>query len=1089
MNHDGDQHPVPEGSRPGFNWEDPYDSRDYRLPWFYAWLYGHPGFDRPPFVSPKTGPMANTVNMASTDARIFMVLAGLVDFVLVQILAVFLPLWILFPANFIARAWLSDIWGHVTDPRTTWEDACLAVMEVCPSPYFQAAWTAIPRLGMPMSSNLLASSAAYFVFDRRIVRNATPAEGYGNMTWSGFIWHATKATVMELVAPFAPLVLVVPVLLAIIGATCGFLLLKAVLLHPLLQNIIDDVFDFLTLVVCRAVTAVQKAISLLLPVAQRAWKPTIVKISNLVVQFMQFQTHVLRSSASHGGVAGLLGKTDDEKFEYLSAVFRKSRLVRLPFSDPPRQITWWTPSKALALENIKNLGCHLQDSARYLLERLSRDHPATTASPYLPLKEGQIRLLRILPAPVPSQVLKCEVVMTTPAGASRYIALSYRWSSQWSNPAFSTEPVVIVNGCRLEVGIGTFEALRALRSRWRTITVWVDAICINQADMDEVPKQVRIMASIYASAQKVVIWLGDPTDSRLAARMLWFAWTRCRLLHPELAGQVFGGRIMSPSFQAFRDLFRREWFERCWIVQEIAVSKSVEIRYGKFTIPWDIVVSFAAMMSKGHPLMRYISSDAGATHWLIGPEFHAAGYSVPWLSLGTLGLLITPRFVKPVLTFDGSRTLHLSREPITAKGAVGLRHTRRLQFLRTSWTRGKRFPLSYHLRSLYCNTSKFYCFDPHDRIYSVLSFSADQNAVEFMPDYTKPISLLYRAVAKYYYTLGESMLSECGRGYEYPARHQDRCQHPPPYTAATCHTCELSCPSWVPDWAQNRVHYLLERERDDVGLSGSLDAGQTQLLFNASKGRRFRCTFADDPRFMIIHGTQHIDKVSYLGAVHALRYLKRVAGLLTEADTDTAKVCFTHYSYEENIPLWGPGCWLSLALQHGRNPYPDATAGRISVTEALFRTITLDGSSSKSDRGLHFDSGGKPISESAIRFAEYATCLKRFREGETPGSVFGIEGGLTDKLERYLGFRFSLRTCQGRRLGVTASGLLGLFPLGTSEGDDVCLIEGMTTPFVFRSCGIEGGRQQFENIGECYIQGAMQGEMWASQAGQDIMVQ
>ena len=39
--------------------------------------------------------------------------------------------------------------------------------------------------------------------------------------------------------------------------------------------------------------------------------------------------------------------------------------------------------------------------------------------------------------------------------------------------------------------------------------MWIDALCINQDDLDERADQVCFMADIYETAWRVVIWLGE----------------------------------------------------------------------------------------------------------------------------------------------------------------------------------------------------------------------------------------------------------------------------------------------------------------------------------------------------------------------------------------------------------------------------------------------------------------------------------------------------------------------------------------------------------------------------------------------------
>jgi len=52
------------------------------------------------------------------------------------------------------------------------------------------------------------------------------------------------------------------------------------------------------------------------------------------------------------------------------------------------------------------------------------------------------------------------------------------------------------------------QALRASRLPDRERLLWVDALCVNQKDIVERGQQVRIMAQIYQSCTRDLLWLG-----------------------------------------------------------------------------------------------------------------------------------------------------------------------------------------------------------------------------------------------------------------------------------------------------------------------------------------------------------------------------------------------------------------------------------------------------------------------------------------------------------------------------------------------------------------------------------------------------
>lgn len=53
--------------------------------------------------------------------------------------------------------------------------------------------------------------------------------------------------------------------------------------------------------------------------------------------------------------------------------------------------------------------------------------------------------------------------------------------------------------------------LRDIRDMNKVLTIWVDALCINQDDIFERNQQVRIMGEIYRQASSTIIYLG-PTS-------------------------------------------------------------------------------------------------------------------------------------------------------------------------------------------------------------------------------------------------------------------------------------------------------------------------------------------------------------------------------------------------------------------------------------------------------------------------------------------------------------------------------------------------------------------------------------------------
>src|SRR6266536_764396 len=57
--------------------------------------------------------------------------------------------------------------------------------------------------------------------------------------------------------------------------------------------------------------------------------------------------------------------------------------------------------------------------------------------------------------------------------------------------------------------INLVSALRHLRLKDIARTMWVDAICIDQSNIDERGHQVALMTKIYSLAKCDLLWIGD----------------------------------------------------------------------------------------------------------------------------------------------------------------------------------------------------------------------------------------------------------------------------------------------------------------------------------------------------------------------------------------------------------------------------------------------------------------------------------------------------------------------------------------------------------------------------------------------------
>jgi hypothetical protein len=92
-----------------------------------------------------------------------------------------------------------------------------------------------------------------------------------------------------------------------------------------------------------------------------------------------------------------------------------------------------------------------------------------------------------------------------------YEAVSYTWGDPVEGWQLDDQRM---NLCSLNETIkgNLAAALRRFRHETNERRLWVDALCINQADHGERAQQVAMMAQIYSRAARTLVWLGEDTE-------------------------------------------------------------------------------------------------------------------------------------------------------------------------------------------------------------------------------------------------------------------------------------------------------------------------------------------------------------------------------------------------------------------------------------------------------------------------------------------------------------------------------------------------------------------------------------------------
>jgi hypothetical protein len=234
---------------------------------------------------------------------------------------------------------------------------------------------------------------------------------------------------------------------------------------------------------------------------------------------------------------------------------------------------------------------------------------------YSPLSEeaGDIRLLTLLPGAFSEEVeVELHIYPLKPdLPVPSYQALSYAWGDVEKRHRVCVKDF-LGSKC-LSLTRNLAEALPYLRHQTRAVVFWIDAICVNQKDLNERSFQVKKMAEIYSQASNVIVWLGRAGDGSdyamdLAARigpkidvdeMLAVSRMKpeCDVEDEDLwwfgARDVLEDSSKKVMMLSLENLFDRPWFKRLWVCQEINLARKAAIVCGSRNLAWSDFRNFS----------------------------------------------------------------------------------------------------------------------------------------------------------------------------------------------------------------------------------------------------------------------------------------------------------------------------------------------------------------------------------------------------------------------------------------------------------------------------------------------------------------
>lgn len=267
--------------------------------------------------------------------------------------------------------------------------------------------------------------------------------------------------------------------------------------------------------------------------------------------------------------------------------------IHLPEDTPLGEANlWWPPSVPYHNPQV-DFG---RNSRPYFIGKQAAtagqsNHGAeqSSVSPIYPssLDAGHFRLIYITESKDVSSPIHIRLIEHDLKDHPEYETVSYVWGGE-DGDSTQCKPVYV--GPFWDVVLATRNCsslLHYLRPQRGCRIIWLDAICINQADNIEKPTQVSQMADIYANCERVVAYLGEDLvsppipESSFRPRI---DFRKTESADPTESDQEKNAEFLmtcaKTSGMNQDQLFERRYLTRIWIVQELLLSKQAMLPLG-----------------------------------------------------------------------------------------------------------------------------------------------------------------------------------------------------------------------------------------------------------------------------------------------------------------------------------------------------------------------------------------------------------------------------------------------------------------------------------------------------------------------------
>lgn len=235
------------------------------------------------------------------------------------------------------------------------------------------------------------------------------------------------------------------------------------------------------------------------------------------------------------------------------------------------------------------------------------------AYPYRGLGDAEVRLLRIVPG---TGTIECLLEQMPLASVRFFYALSYVWGDP------TEQETIMLNGQRFHITRNLWEVLHQFRQRpydlgYPEDYFWVDAICINQDNIEERSYLVSRMMDIY-HAGHVIIWLGPIKKSSTEkavelmfkkAGSMWTEWEPVDNDDNTILAAEFGQDYNAVVIAAI-NILKRPWFERVWTIQEACFDTSPIMYASRHSVYLEHFIQFFQILAEENKSLYLCSGSA-----------------------------------------------------------------------------------------------------------------------------------------------------------------------------------------------------------------------------------------------------------------------------------------------------------------------------------------------------------------------------------------------------------------------------------------------------------------------------------------------